>query len=156
MKARGEVPLLYWTAMAWGAAVSLAKENPDLAAGLPATEALVRRAIALDEEFEAGALYDFLIAYDGGRPASAGGSVEWARADLAKALALAGGRRAAPLVTFAETVSVSVQDRAEFTKLLEQALAVDVERAPEFRLANILAQRRARWLLGRADELFIE
>jgi len=53
-------------------------------------------------------------------------------------------------------VSVSVQDRAEFTKLLEQALAVDVERAPEFRLANILAQRRARWLLGRADELFIE
>ena len=58
----------------------LAKENPELAAGLPATEALVRRAIALDEGFGAGALYDFLIAYDGGRPASAGGSVERARA----------------------------------------------------------------------------
>ncbi len=156
VKAKTEVPLLYWTAMAWGAAISLAKDDADLAAGLPATEALVRRAIALDEGFEAGALYDFLIAYDGGRPASAGGSAERARADLAKALAFADGRRAAPLVTFAETVSVSAQDRGEFVRLLNQALAVDVDRAPEFRLANILSQRRARWLLGRTDELFIE
>ncbi len=151
-----DVPLLYWTAAAWGAAISLAKEDPELAAGLPATEALVRRAIALDEGFDAGALYDFLISYDGGRPASAGGSVERARADLARALALSGGRRAAPLVAFAETVSVGAQDRAEFTRLLKQALAIDPDRAPDFRLANLVAQRRARWLLGRADELFLE
>ncbi len=156
VRTKAEVPLLYWTAMAWGAAISLAKEDPELAAGLPATEALVRRAIVLDEGFGAGALYDFLIAYDGGRPASAGGSVERARADLARALALAGDRRAAPLVTFAETVSVSTQDRAEFTQLLQRALAIDPDRAPDFRLANIVAQRRARWLLGRAGELFIE
>ena len=156
VRSQAEVPLLYWTAMAWGAAVSLAKENPDLAAGLPATEALVRRAIALDEGFGAGALYDFLIAYDGGRPASAGGSAERARADLERAMTLSGDKRAAPLVTFAETVSVASQDRAEFKRLLTQALAIDADRAPEVRLANLVAQKRARWLLGRADELFVE
>ncbi|HVN75311.1 MAG TPA: TRAP transporter TatT component family protein [Thermoanaerobaculaceae bacterium] len=156
MRSKGEVPLLYWTATAWGAAIAVAKEDPELAAGLPATEALVRRALALDEGFGAGALYDFQIAYDGGRPASSGGSVERARADLTSSLALAAGRRAAPLVTFAETVSVASQDRGEFKRLLAEALAVDVERAPEFRLANLVAQRRARWLLARADELFIE
>ena len=156
VRSRTEVPLLYWTAMAWGAAISLAKENPELAAGLPSTEALVRRALALDEGFGAGALYDFLIAYDGGRPVSAGGSPERARSDLSKALAFADGKRAAPLVTFAETVSVSAQDRAEFTRLLNQALKVDTERAPDDRLANIVAQKRARWLLARTDELFIE
>jgi predicted anti-sigma-YlaC factor YlaD len=156
VRSRAEVPELYWTAMAWGAAISLAKADPELAAGLPATEALVRRALSLDEGFGAGALYDFLIAYDGGRPASAGGSPERARADLGKALALADGKRAAPLVTFAETVSVASQDRAEFRRLLEQALALDADRAPEYRLANLVAQKRARWLLGRADELFLE
>jgi predicted anti-sigma-YlaC factor YlaD len=156
VRSKAEVPLLYWTAMAWGAAISLAKENPELAAGLPATEALVRRAIALDEGFGDGALYDFLIAYDGGRPASAGGSAERARADLAKATAFAGGKRAAPLVTFAETVSVASQDRTEFKRLLAQALAIEVDRAPEYRLANLVAQKRAGWLLSRADELFIE
>jgi predicted anti-sigma-YlaC factor YlaD len=156
VRSKTEVPFLYWTAMAWGAAISLAKENPELAAGLPSTEALVRRAIALDEGFGAGALYDFLIAYDGGRPVSAGGSPERARSDLSRALAFAGAKRAAPLVTFAETVSVSAQDRAQFTRLLDQALAVDTERAPDDRLANIVAQKRARWLLARTDELFIE
>jgi len=156
VRSKAEVPLLYWTAMAWGAAISLAKENPELAAGLPATEALVRRAIALDEGFGAGALYDFLIAYDGGRPASAGGSTERARADLERATAFADGKRAAPLVTFAETVSVAAQDRAEFKRLLTQALAIDADRAPAYRLANLVAQKRARWLLGRTDDLFIE
>jgi predicted anti-sigma-YlaC factor YlaD len=53
-------------------------------------------------------------------------------------------------------VSVARQDRAEFERLLQEALAVDPEALPQERLANIVAQRRARWLLGRADDLFIE
>jgi predicted anti-sigma-YlaC factor YlaD len=59
-------------------------------------------------------------------------------------------------VTFAETVSVGRQDRAEFERLLEQALAVDPDKAPDQRLANLVARRRARWLLARADALFVE
>ena len=48
------------------------------------------------------------------------------------------------------------QNRKEFQELLEKALEVDVSRPVPWRTANILAQKRARWLLGRADELFIE
>jgi predicted anti-sigma-YlaC factor YlaD len=66
------------------------------------------------------------------------------------------GRRAAPLVAFAETVDVGLQNRAEFVKLLNQALAIDVNALPEQRLANVIAQRRARWLLARMDRLFVE
>ena len=59
-------------------------------------------------------------------------------------------------MTFAETVSVGTQNRKEFEQLLKEVLAFDVDAAPEFRLANILAVRRAQWLLARADELFVE
>jgi len=156
VKSKAEVPLLYWTAAAWALEISLAKQDADLTADLPLTGMMIHRALDLDEGYGRGALYDFLIAYDGGRPASAGGSVERARADFDKALAFAGGTRAAPYVTFAETVSVASQNRAEFVKLLNEALAVDPNRVPEQRLANLIAQKRARWLLGRADELFIE
>lgn len=156
VRSKAEVPLLYWTAAAWALEISLAKQDAELTADLPLTGMMVHRALELDEGYGAGALYDFLIAYDGGRPTSAGGSVERARADLKKALAFAGGTRAGPYVTFAETVSVATQNRAEFIKLLKEALAVDPDRAPEQRLANLIAQKRARWLLGRADELFIE
>jgi predicted anti-sigma-YlaC factor YlaD len=51
---------------------------------------------------------------------------------------------------------VSRQDKQEFQALLEQALAVDVSKPTDYRLANLLAQRRARWLLSRTDELFVE
>ena len=151
-----DVPLLYWTAAAWGAAISLNKTDSELAADLPVVEALMRRALVLDPGFGMGAIHDFYIAYEGGRPASAGGSVERARASLAEALRLSQNHRAAPLVSFAETVDVSLQDRGEFSRLLEQALAVDVNAVPEQRLANLVAQQRARWLLNRMDHLFVE
>jgi predicted anti-sigma-YlaC factor YlaD len=53
-------------------------------------------------------------------------------------------------------VSVSLQDRKDFERLLRQALEVDADAVPELRVTNLLAQRRARWLLSRADELILE
>ncbi len=151
-----DVPLLYWTGAAWGAAISLSKENAELTADQGLVEALQRRALALDEGFGQGAIHDFFISFEGGRPPAAGGSVERARRHLERAVALSGGKRAAPYVSFAETVSVGAQDRAEFGELLKKALAVDPDAVPELRLANTVAQRRAAWLLARADELFLE
>jgi predicted anti-sigma-YlaC factor YlaD len=153
---KADVPQLYWTAAAWGAAIALNKTDSELGADLPLVEALMHRALELDEGFGLGAIYDFYIVYEGGRPAAAGGSVERARASLARALQLSEDHRAAPLVSFAETVDVGLQDRTEFETLLNQALAIDVNALPEQRLANLIAQRRARWLLARMDRLFLE
>ncbi|MHC1729421.1 MAG: TRAP transporter TatT component family protein [Syntrophobacteraceae bacterium] len=150
------VPQLYWTVAAWGAAISLNKTDPVLSADLPQVEAIIRRAIELDERYGAGMIHDLLIVWEGGRPAAAGGSIERARASFARAMELAGGRRAAPLVSFAETIDISIQDRAEFSSLLNEALAIDADAFPEQRLANLIAQKRARWLLARMDRLFLE
>jgi predicted anti-sigma-YlaC factor YlaD len=49
---------------------------------------------------------------------------------------------------------VGKQDRAEFERMLKEVLAFDVDSAPPYRLANILAQRRARALLDHVDDLF--
>ncbi len=151
-----DVPLLYWTAASWAARIALAKDDPELSADLALTAALMARARELDPGFGGGAIADFFIAYEGGRPASAGGSIERANQALADALRYAAGRRASPLVAYAETVCVGRQDRAEFTRLLQQALAIDADASADNRLANLLAQRRARWLLERVDELFVE
>jgi len=149
------VPLLYWTAAAWGAAIAISKDDSELTADQALVEAIMRRALALDEGFEYGSIHDFFISYEGGR-ASVGGSPARAREHMERATALAAGRRAWPLVNFAETVSVAAQDRREFEALLRRALTVDPHAVVELRVTNLVAQRRARWLLGRADELFIE
>ena len=46
------------------------------------------------------------------------------------------------------------QDRDEFVRLLEQALAIDPDAEPESRLVNIISQTRARWLMKEIDNLF--
>ena len=63
---------------------------------------------------------------------------------------------ASPYVALASGIVVSEQGRAEFIQLLEKALTVDVDKVPERRLANVIAQRRAKLLLERIDEHFIE
>jgi len=40
--------------------------------------------------------------------------------------------------------------------MLERALEIDPDKDERSRLMNLIAQRRARWLLGRIDELFLE
>lgn len=150
-----DVPDLYWTAAAWGSAISIGKDQVDLIAEVPLVEALITRAHDLDESFDAGAIHEFLITFES-RGESSGGSLERARRHFDRAMELAGGRRVSPLVSFAENVSVQTQNRKEFVDLLERALAFDPDKHIETRLANVLAQRRARELMAMIDELFLE
>jgi len=152
-----DVPLLYWTGAAWSLAIAASPGDPGMIADLPRCEALVRRALELKEDYDAGALHEYFVAFEGSRSAAMGGSVDRARAHFARAQELAAGLKVSPLVTFAGSVSVGAQDRREFLDLLDKALAFDARHlAPEYRQANLAAQRRATWLKGRVDELFLE
>ena len=153
--AKKDVPLLYWTACAWAGAISLSKDNPDLVAQVPEMEALMDRALELDESFDHGAIHGFLISYEMSRQGAAGDPAARARQHFERAMALSGGKEAAPLLALAESVAVQKQDVKEFDSLLQQALAINPDANPETRLVNLVMQRRARWLLSRKSELFL-
>ena len=153
---RDDVPLLYWTGVAWAAAISLSKDSPAIVSGLPAVDALIRRAAALDPDFDHGTLRSFLIGYEMSRPNASPKAEALARAHFARAVELSQGRQAGPYVSLAESVCVEKRQRQEFEQLLKQAIALDPGAQPEWRLANLVMQRRARRLLARADELFPE
>lgn len=152
---REDVPLLYWTASAWTLAIANGKADMGLVAELPAPIAMMERALALDEGWDEGAIHEFFVAYDASRTAAEGGGPERARAHLDRALALSMNKKLGPRVSFAEGVLVQRQDRAEFTRVLEEVLRADPGEVPRYRLANVLAQRRARALLAHADDLFL-
>jgi predicted anti-sigma-YlaC factor YlaD len=50
---------------------------------------------------------------------------------------------------------VKNQNVVEFKSLLKRALEIDTNAKPEWRLENLVLQRRARWLLSRVEELFL-
>ena len=69
---------------------------------------------------------------------------------------LTDGKLAQPYVSLAEAVSVVEQNREEFESLLHAALAIDPDEKPDWRMNNLVSQRRARWLLSRTDMLFLD
>lgn len=150
---KDDVRLVYWTAASWALAIAAGKDDMALVAQLPAPGALMRRALTLDEAFDEGAIHEFFISWE----AAQGGGEEAfrrSREHFERALVLSGGRKLGPYVAYAEAVVVPRQDRAEFNRLLQHVLTYDVESDKAHRLANVLAQRRARFLLSRADDLF--
>ena len=150
-----EQPMLYWTAAAWGAAIALGKDRPELVADFPTVKALMKRALALDENFEDGAIHEAMIAIEA-VPPEMGGSVDRAREHFERAVAISQGEKPGPYVTLAETVAVMKQDRKEFEDLLNRALAIDPEKNQSVRLVTILMQRKAKALLAKEDELFLD
>jgi predicted anti-sigma-YlaC factor YlaD len=152
---RADVPWLYWAAVSWAAAISNSKDNPDLIGDLPMVEALIDRALELDEGYDSGAIHSFLISYEMSRQRAEGKPEDRARRHFARAMELGGGQLAGPLVALAEAVSVKNQNVVEFKDLLNRTLAIDPNAKPEWRLVNSVLQRRARWLLSRTDELFL-
>ncbi len=148
-----DVAFLYWAGAAWAGALSAAKDDLGLIAELPTAAALVGRVLELDEAYEQGAAHEFFVSYEGGRP---GGSVEKARMHYRRALALSGGTRASVHLALAEAVTIQEQNLAEFRALVAAVRAVDLDQAPQLRLVNTLAQRRARWLELRIPDLFLE
>jgi predicted anti-sigma-YlaC factor YlaD len=152
---KADVGQLYWTAAAWGAAISLGKDDPGLVGEIPQMEALIDRAVELDESWGDGALHGFLINYEMSRQGAAGDPAGRAKKHFERALELTHGLQAGPLVTYAEAVCVEKQDAAQFTELLNRALAINPDTHPETRLVNLVMQRRARWLLSKKEDLFL-
>jgi tetratricopeptide (TPR) repeat protein len=152
---KDDVPLLYWSAASLGAAISLAKGRTDLLVDLPVVRALIERGLALDEPWASGSLHELMISIESQGEAF-GGSEERARAHFARAVELQKGRSAGPYVSLAMNISRSLQDRAEFERLLNQALAIDPAADKSNQLVTIITQRRARSLLARLDDLFIQ
>jgi predicted anti-sigma-YlaC factor YlaD len=148
-----DVPLLYWTAASWGSAISLGVDRPEIVIDMPAVRALAERALALDDTWSKGALHEMFISLDS-LPEALGGSPEKARQHFDRAVELQKGLYPGPYVALATGVDVPAQNREEFEKLLQAALAIDPEKDPSVRLVTLVQQRRARALLDHIDTMF--
>ena len=152
---KAELPMLYWTAAAWGSAINLGKDRAELLADLGAVRALMTRGLRLDEGYDGGAFHEAMIVLEA-LPKDLGGSPERAHQHFERAVQLSQGRKASPYVTLAQNISVLTQNRKEFRELLEKALAVDPNADPSQRLATLILQQQARDLLKHEDDLFLD
>ena len=134
-------------------AISDGKSDMRLVSELPAPVAMMRRGLALDEGW--------------GRARSTSSSsptraaAAWPTAAARRApgrtstapSSLSVDKKLGPRVACRERPRPAAGPR-RLRAQLEEVLRPDVDSAPEFRLANLIAQRRARALLAHVDDLF--
>ena len=145
--------LLYWNAVALGLAISVSKDDAAMLARLPEVDAMLERGLELDESWNEGALHEFRLALATAKPGAP--DYEALAMHFDRARVLSEGTRAGLFVTYAEAVSLPRQDPTEFRGLLDASLAIDPDKRDRIRLGNLVAQRRARWLLGQIEDLFL-
>jgi hypothetical protein len=159
---REDVALLYWTAASWGSAISLGLDRTDLIGDFPAIRVLADKAMQLDPNWNKGSLYELMMTLDslpealGGSPAAKRDAV--LQEHFKRAIGLQQGLSPGPYVSLAAHMDISDKDpseypklREEYTKLLEQALAIDPNKDKSNRLLTILTQRRAKAMIEQID-----
>jgi hypothetical protein len=146
-----EIGLAYWTAAAWGAAIALSADHPDIVADLPLAARLAELAAEADPGFGDGALASLVANFAAATP---GKGLPHALRWFDRAIELGASRSVGAYVAKAEGYALPRGDRAQFEALIDQALAVPADPDSPLALANEVMRRRAQWLLARIDELF--
>ncbi len=152
---RDQVPILYWTGAAWGSAIAIGLDQPELVVDLPVVRAIFERGVHLNVDYDRGGFEEAWMALEA-LPEILGGSIDRARVHFDNAVAASNGASLSPYVAWAVSVSVPNQDRDEFILMLDAALDIDLDDAPHIRLANEVAQRKAEYLRQHAEEYFID
>lgn len=142
------LPLIYWLGMCWGGRINATKSIEDVA-DLPIVEALMARALEIDETyFFAGGhlLFGMMFA---GRTENVGGDPARGKKHYDRALELTGGRFLLGKVHYAMNYATNVQDPALYIRLLEEVLDSDPDEIDddENRLTNQASRDLARQLM---------
>lgn len=94
-----DVPILFWTAMAWGSYVNLSRDNPDAIGQIPKIEAMVKRTIELDENYFYGSGDMFLGTLLSARPKMFGGNPEKGKEYFERCIKISEGKYLLPYVS---------------------------------------------------------
>ncbi|MFB6265270.1 MAG: TRAP transporter TatT component family protein, partial [Bradymonadaceae bacterium] len=153
---KSEIAGLFWAGYGWGSAINLAQQNPDMVAAVPVVEAMMRRVEELDPTYYQSGVHMFFGVSYASRPPMAGGDPAEAKKHFEAAMKNHGKQNLMIPALYGRYYGVQTQNRAFFDRMMKRVLEADLSEHPDNRLMNELAQRRAEFWKGRADELFVD
>jgi len=148
-----QIGSLYSYAVGWLSNLQATSEDWGSVADLPWVEAVLERALALDETYEQGAIHGYLGILGSLRPPALGGKPDEARAHFERAIELSGGKDLSIKVEYARRYARLVFDQELHDRLLTDVLNSPIE-AHKYTLFNVLAKKEAEGLLATSKEYF--
>ncbi|MGD2187479.1 MAG: TRAP transporter TatT component family protein [Desulfobacterales bacterium] len=151
---KDDVPYMFWTGTCWGSWIRLNLGSMAALAELPRVEALMKRVLALDEQFYYGGPHLFMGIWFASRPKIAGGNLTTAQLHFQKALEFSQNKFLMTHVYYADQYARKAFDKQLFISTLEKVLATPADRIPELTLLNTVAHKKAKKMLEQVDEYF--
>jgi len=148
------VPNLFWTAINWGGAINVDREDLELFAKMAFIIATMERINELDENYFVGGGHLFLGMYYAGLPALYGNNKDKALKHFNRLNQISKNRHLLGKLFQAQFLSVQYEDRPMFDRLIKEILEAPDDLWPEQGLINSLAKRKAVRLKANVSEYF--
>lgn len=148
------VPALFWTASAWARWIEQQLDDPARLAELPRVEALMQRALVLDETYYYGGPHLFFGVYYGGRAPMFGGDFARAAQHFDQAARISRNGLLLVEVYRAQYLFRQMGERAAFHATLTGVIDTPAGSDPDLGLVNAIAKRKAAHLLAQEETLF--
>ena len=149
-----DVPMIFWTANAWGNLINVSISDPSVLGDLPKVNAMMEFVLKNDEQYFYGSAHLYFAAILATTPKNLGGKPDSAKYHFEKCFEIGQNKFVLPHLYMAKSYCVQVQDRALFDRLITTIEEAPLDSLPEQRLVNAIAKRKAKILAQKADELF--
>lgn len=149
-----DAPYLFWAATCWANWIRLNVDSMEALSELPRVEWMMSRVLEVDEGFYYGGPHLFMGIWFASRPKIAGGDLQKAKEHFLKALDLGQGKFLMAYVYYAKYYAQKISDRELFVSTLQKVLETPAETSPDLVLANTVAKKEAKELLGHVEEYF--
>lgn len=151
---KSDVPMIFWTANAWGNLINVSISDPAVLGDLPKVNAMMAFVLKNDETYFYGSAHLYFAAILATTPKNLGGKPDSARYHFEQCFRIADNKFVLPHLYMAKSYCVQMQDRALFEQLITTIDTTSIEALPEQRLVNAIAKRKAKKLSEKIDELF--
>jgi hypothetical protein len=148
------VPGVFWFANGWAQSILLSLDNVQSVAKLPYAETAMRFVLERDEDFYYGGAHMFFGSYYGARPRMLGGDPEKAREHFDRQREISGGGFLISQYLELRYVAMMTLDEKLAHELIDEILTYDLDKRPEIRLVNRVAQDKAREVQAHFEEYF--
>jgi hypothetical protein len=152
--AKDDVPLIFWTANAWGNLIKLGLADPAVISELYKVNSLMEFVLRNDESFYYGSAHLYFGTMLATVPKNLGGKPDSAKTHFDRCLDIGERKFLLPFVFLAQSYAVQVQDKSLFESSLKTVEDASIDILPEQRLVNAIAKQKAKALLAKESDLF--
>ncbi|MDE3059337.1 MAG: TRAP transporter TatT component family protein [Bacteroidota bacterium] len=149
-----DVPIIFWTANAWGNLINLSLDDPAVLVNLYKVNAMMKFVLHHNEEYYYGSAHLYFGMILATTPKMLGGNPEKAKEHFERCLEISKKKLLLAYVYYARSYAVQVQNQQLFESLLKTVEDAPIDILPEQRLVNAVAKKKARLLLAKESELF--